>query len=352
MICCTIVLDEKGDGNLPYLYLNIDIGTGSGIIGSMLDMEFSFSSAVSVPFPVGTNTVVCDGSLGDCLGKLFPDKKAYFEKQDPGRMIISALPQAPFGVSPDVLAAFFFDDLEGTLRWAIERFGLTGIKLAGLSEFKEMNIRDVVFRRGIPRREAGVRLNLFEFNRLISAAREGKVSSGLLLSIFRDPGNVHSFFVPDGTSLEKIIESERGLTAGELYDPFSGKSFGTGDTISGAMEHALVSSDSEYIASPGMGQLFAFPWFDRTIAMRKAGRSENSEQPCSNCLACGDHCPADLSPSILYHQIIKGGMHDTPGLGLFTCIRCGLCSFVCPSSLPLFDEITGAIDRLIEESDE
>ena len=319
----------------------------------MLNMEYSFSSTVSVPFTVGTNTMVCDGSLIDCLGKLFPDKKAYFDEQDPGgRMIISALPQAPFGVSPDVLSAFFFDDLEGALQWAIERFSLGGITVSGLSRFSEKNVRGVVYRRTSPRRQAGVRLDLFEFSRLISAVREGKISSGLLLSVFRDPGNVHSFFVPEGTSLDKIFESSRGLPAAELYHPFTGKTFGTGDTVSGALEHALVCSDSEYIASPGTGQLFAFPWFGRTIEMRKTRRSDSPEQPCSNCLACGDHCPADLSPSILYHQIIKGGLHDTPGLDLFACIRCGLCSFVCPSSLPLFDEITDAIDRLNEESDE
>ncbi len=318
----------------------------------MFKVEYFLSSTVSVPFPVGIDPIVCEGSLGDCIGKLFPEKKGYFEKQDPGRMIISALPQAPFGVSPDILARFFFEDLESALVWAMERFSLSGITVAGLSEFSEKNVKGVVFRRTLPKREAGVRLDLFEFSRLVSAVREGKVSSGLLLNVFRDPGKVYSFFVPEGTSLDKIFESERGLTADELYHPYSGKTFGKGDSISGALEHALVSIDSEYIASPGAGQLLAFPWFGRTISMRKMMHSDNSEQPCSNCLACGDHCPADLSPSILYHQIIKGGLHDTPGLDLFACIRCGLCSFVCPSSLPLFDQITGAIDRLNEESDE
>ena len=85
--------------------------------------------------------------------------------------------------------------------------------------------------------------------------------------------------------------------------------------------------------------------------MRKTERIGKIEQPCSNCLSCGDHCPADLSPSILYHQIIKGGLHETPALELFACTGCGLCSFVCPSSLPLCNEILGAIDKLSEESD-
>jgi len=318
----------------------------------MLSMEYSFSRSVTVPFSVGTDIMACDGSMVDCLGKLFPQRKVYFEKQDPGRLIISALPQAPFGVYPDILAGFFFEDLAGALQWSIERFNLSEITVAGLSELSEKKVRRVVYRRTLPKRQSGVQLDLFEFSRLVSAVREEKVSSGLLVSIFRDPGNVHSFFVPDGTSLEKIFESERGLTAGELYNPFTGRSFGTVDMINGAREHALVYSDSEYSASPGAGQLFAFPWFGRTIAMRKTRRSENPGQPCSNCLACGDHCPAGLYPSILYHQITKGGLHDTPGLDLFACTRCGMCSFVCPSSLPLFDEITGAIDRLNEESDE
>lgn len=318
----------------------------------MLDKEYFFSSSINVPFPVVLDDIRCDGPLIDCLGKLFPDKKAYFENQDSGRLIISALPQAPFGVSPDVLAGFFFDDLGSALRWAIERFSLEGIIVAGLPDFVKIGVRGVTYSGKPPKRLAGVRLDLFEFSRLFSAAREGRVRSGLLLNIFRDPGGVYSFFVPEGTSLDKVLESDPGLAAGELYHPYTGRTLGAGDTITGAAEHALVYTDSDYIASPGVGQLFAFPWFDRTIAMRKENRVDSTEQPCSNCLACVEHCPADLHPSILYHQIIKGGLHDTPGLDLFACTRCGICSFVCPSNLPLYDEITGAIDSLSEESDE
>ena len=130
----------------------------------MFKTDHSFSSAVAVPFPVGIDSIVCDGSLVDCLCKLFPDRKRYFENQDPGRMSISALPRAPFGVSPDVLAGFFFEDMEGALRWAIERFGLSGITVVGLSEFSEKNVKGVVYRRtpprssraGIPKRQESI----------------------------------------------------------------------------------------------------------------------------------------------------------------------------------------------------
>ncbi len=317
----------------------------------MLHLEYSFSSSVTVPFPLETKQIACDCSLVECLGSLFPVKKRYFENQHPGRLIISALPHAPFGISPDILAGFFFDDLGEVFRSALDRFDIREITVAGLSEFTRIDVKGVVYRNTPPEKQAGIRLDLFEFSRLFSAVKDGTVSSGLLLSLFRDPGSMYSFFVPEGTSLNKLFESEQGLTAGEMYDPYTGRVFGPDEEISGAFEYALVYSDSKYTASSGSGQLFAFPWFSRTIAMRKAERVEAPEQPCSNCLSCGDHCPADLSPSVLYHQILKGGLHDTPALDLFACTGCGLCSFVCPSSLPLCEEITGAIDRLNEESD-
>jgi len=317
----------------------------------MLEKENVFSSSVAVPFHVGTRPATCSDSLSECLGILFPEKKAWFEKQYTGRMIISALPHAPFGVAPDVLAGFFFDDLEAALRLIMERFDLGRITVVGLPEFSEKQVKGVEYSDKISKRERGIRLDLFEFSRLVSAVRDGTVSSGILISIFRDPGSVHSFFVPEGTTLNQTFNSDQNLASGELYEPYSGKVFSPDDEISRASEQALVFTDSEYMASPGSGPFVAFPWFNRKIAMRKVERAEKSELPCSNCLSCGDHCPADLSPSILYHQIIKGGLHDTPALDLFACTGCGLCSFVCPSGLPLCDEITDAIDRLNEESD-
>jgi ferredoxin len=318
----------------------------------MLHIDYAFSSSVTVPFPVASATIGCEGSLIECLGSLFPGKRRYFEKQKPDRLIVSALPHAPFGVSPDILAGFFFDDLGEAFRYALERFDLVEMTVVGLSDFTHVDVKGAVYRNTQPRGRQGIRLDLFEFSRLLTAARDGKVSSGLLLSIFRDPGNVHSFFLPEGISLDRLPESNKDLYSGEMYEPYTGKSYNPGDELSGASEHALVSTDSQYCASPGGVQPFAFPWFDRKIAMRKGVKAESLEQPCINCLACGDHCPADLSPSVLYHQILKGGLHDTPALDLFACTGCGLCSFVCPSGLPLCNEITDAIDKLNRETDE
>jgi len=337
--------------NLPELYLNVDIETGSGIIVPMLHIEYTHSSSVAEPFPVEIKSISCEGSIVECLGLLFPAKEAYYRNQHPGRLIITALPHAPFGVSPEVLAGFLFDDIGEEFRFALERFDLGDITVTGLPEFSKVDVRGVFYRAEPEAGQPGIRLDLLEFRRLISAVREGKVSSGLLLNIFKDPGNVYSFFVPEGITLGRLFESRPELSSGDLYEPYTGKILGPGDELYGPAEHALVYSDSKYTASPGGSNFFAFPWFNSRIAMRKTGRFENTEQPCVNCLVCGDHCPADLSPSILYHQIIKGGLHDTPALDLFACTGCGLCSFVCPSSLPLCDEITGAIDKLNEESD-
>ncbi|MCL1990524.1 MAG: RnfABCDGE type electron transport complex subunit C [Defluviitaleaceae bacterium] len=61
--------------------------------------------------------------------------------------------------------------------------------------------------------------------------------------------------------------------------------------------------------------------------------SLKEESPCSRCGACIDHCPAGLQP-VQMAQAVKNkdvGMLKT--LAADACVGCGLCSFVCPSSI-------------------
>lgn len=61
--------------------------------------------------------------------------------------------------------------------------------------------------------------------------------------------------------------------------------------------------------------------------------------PCQKCLHCADVCPAHIVPfmiSALYaREYIKDAVEFKPA----ACIECGLCSFVCPSGIPLLHNI-------------
>ncbi|VFP85581.1 Electron transport complex subunit RsxC [Candidatus Erwinia haradaeae] len=64
-------------------------------------------------------------------------------------------------------------------------------------------------------------------------------------------------------------------------------------------------------------------------------RINKTEQNCIRCGICSDVCPVSLLPQQLY-WFIRGGDHEKARKhNLIDCIECGACSYVCPSNIPL-----------------
>lgn len=77
-----------------------------------------------------------------------------------------------------------------------------------------------------------------------------------------------------------------------------------------------------------------------------APRLDAIEMPCIRCGDCADACPAGLLPQQL-HRAALADQHDTlRELGVFDCIDCGLCDYVCPSQIPLAHRFRLARGRL------
>jgi Na+-translocating ferredoxin:NAD+ oxidoreductase subunit C len=61
--------------------------------------------------------------------------------------------------------------------------------------------------------------------------------------------------------------------------------------------------------------------------------------PCIRCSWCYDACPTRVQPA----RVLEAAQSDDPNLaeqaGIEACIDCGLCSYVCPSQLPLVESI-------------
>ncbi len=67
---------------------------------------------------------------------------------------------------------------------------------------------------------------------------------------------------------------------------------------------------------------------------------------CIRCSKCISACPIDLHPVMIYEAIEKGKIEKAKRLHLAKCIGCGLCSYECPSGIPLagtFEEAKHAI---------
>jgi len=55
------------------------------------------------------------------------------------------------------------------------------------------------------------------------------------------------------------------------------------------------------------------------------------ERPCIACARCVDVCPMNLLPNHIASFIEHGRVEDANALGLFDCMECSTCSFICPA---------------------
>ena len=75
------------------------------------------------------------------------------------------------------------------------------------------------------------------------------------------------------------------------------------------------------------------------IILLKDFPKKTKEMNCVRCSACVDKCPAFLEPTTLANLVKKNKIDELENNGLFACIECGICSYVCPSTIPLLDYI-------------
>jgi electron transport complex protein RnfC len=59
------------------------------------------------------------------------------------------------------------------------------------------------------------------------------------------------------------------------------------------------------------------------------------ETVCIHCSNCISSCPVRLHPILIYNAVKKGDLEKANKLYIKDCIACGVCSYVCPSGIPL-----------------
>jgi electron transport complex protein RnfC len=74
------------------------------------------------------------------------------------------------------------------------------------------------------------------------------------------------------------------------------------------------------------------------VAFAMAGGHQSriyQEGPCVRCAKCVDCCPVSILPNKIAAYCQKRRFEEARENGLFLCIECGLCSYVCPARIPL-----------------
>ncbi|MBD3305341.1 4Fe-4S dicluster domain-containing protein, partial [candidate division KSB3 bacterium] len=71
------------------------------------------------------------------------------------------------------------------------------------------------------------------------------------------------------------------------------------------------------------------------------------------CIACGfcqEACPVGLYPNLLHHYVERGKMgEDVVQYGIFRCIDCNLCTYVCTSKIPVAHLLKQGKEQLMAE---
>ena len=148
------------------------------------------------------------------------------------------------------------------------------------------------------------------------------------LALYDGPGDrIHLLSVPIGTPLSHVL-SHRGILA-ELSvlrggPPLRDVRVGP-DAIVGGFELSAYATLEEPLRNP---------------------------DPCIRCGWCVEGCPVHIHPAALLESIQFDDMDLADDAGLHACIDCGVCSYICPSRLPLLGGIRMLRKRWAEKMEQ
>jgi electron transport complex protein RnfC len=81
---------------------------------------------------------------------------------------------------------------------------------------------------------------------------------------------------------------------------------------------------------------------DTTTSLLVFNEEVVKEDPCIMCSNCIERCPTGLDPVLIMRAQRKRDKEELLTLNVNQCIECGLCSYICPSKIPLTEEIKKA----------
>lgn len=287
--------------------------------------------------------------LHKMLGDLFPEKAPSLGALNHSRITVSFTGSSPIVLDNRIALEYFFKDFPETLIKIREFFSLEGIILQGIKDpYLKENLKEpfLSFSKRIDKRYPF--FDLYDFYRLSLAVQEGKLEKGSLVYIVQGIDKAFCFHLSQGTILKDLLAElsiEKNVAA---YNPYTRETLDPDGNLLDSSTPVFFLGD-DYLLKPAGEVLFPFPSFNRQVSVVRNKKSVSEETevkilPCSNCLACHNYCPAGLYPSYLYHLIKGDRGEDASALGLEKCFSCGLCSFVCPSNIPLTQVLKAALN--------
>lgn len=308
------------------------------------------SARIITPFPLPTVSSADGEDIPTFLSSVYPWKADYWSAQAADRVQVDLGPTGPFGPTQEHWEELLQAPLQETLDRIAERFQVAISTIGGTGGALTAGVVDR------PRRASRVndplRISLCETHLLGQACSDGPCRAGVPVSVFWSTDHVDTALVPVGTPLTEVIRELRGRSARDagsssptVYHALTGERLPP-DCVSGPLTEHLIAADGHAVRPIGSG-LLPFPFFSRPVGvLRQDTTQQSAASDCINCLACTHYCPAELNPSLLYHNCLAEEEEETLKLGLKRCIQCGVCSLVCPARLPLAGQFVAALGNL------
>jgi electron transport complex protein RnfC len=164
--------------------------------------------------------------------------------------------------------------------------------------------------------------NVATVNAVAKAVFEGEPLTSRVITLSGDVEEPKNLMVKIGTSVGHILDHYK-------VDPEDTRKV----VLGGAMMGISIPTAETPLAKRNTS-ILVFSKSRYKLVKRRAD--------CIRCSKCIAACPLDLHPISIVEAIEKGKIERAKGLYLTDCFECGICSYVCPSGIPLADTIRKA----------
>jgi electron transport complex protein RnfC len=130
---------------------------------------------------------------------------------------------------------------------------------------------------------------------------------------------------------QKIIEATIGTPLQDIFDAH-GLSLNENDRlVFGGPMRGLATYSLDQPVQPDT---------DAIMVIDQSQAAYASDYPCINCGDCVRTCPANIQVNLLV-RFLEAGQYEeaADSYDLYSCLECGLCSFVCVSMIPIYQYI-------------
>jgi electron transport complex protein RnfC len=185
---------------------------------------------------------------------------------------------------------------------------------------------------------------------MIYACTKRKVPSGKLpLDIGVVVNNVATAIaIAEAVEEKKVLTSRVVTVAGSGFDYTANYLVKIGTSIRELIEYHGGYKDKIskiVIGGPMMGKAYFTDHMPVTkgtsgiLALTEKETKVSKVRNCVRCARCVDVCPMSLEPTTLVQLIKADRVDEALALGLMDCMECGCCTYECPASIPLVQNL-------------